>query len=284
MSEIQIIVDSGGTKSDWMLRINGLWQAIVSLEGYNPWQSNEIILERIVQNLLVQHPESVDATRLIYYGSGCGNEKNKSLIRRILSEHFQKAAISVYSDLMAAAHALFGKDQGIACILGTGSNSGYYDGESILSSPPSLGFLLGDEGSGAWIGKTLAQLHFRKQMPVELSEKFASSYALNLQDFLNAVYHQNLTASFFARFVYFAIENRQHKWITEMLFDAFNSFVQFNIKTLDGYQLHSIGFVGSVAFQFQDIIRQVLAIEGLKATGFLKKPADALMAYHEKSL
>lgn len=279
---IQIIVDSGGSKSDWMFRKNGLWQPIVSLDGFNPWQHNEKVLDSILQNLLRKYPDAVDASRLTFYGAGCGSDENKALIHKILLKSFSKAEIVIYSDLMAAAHALFGQKPGIACILGTGSNSGYYDGNKIDSSPPSLGYLLGDEGSGAWIGKTLVINYFRKQIPKELRDKFATAFPINLQDFMNAVYHQKLTASYLAQFAHFAVANNQHEWIHKLLFDAFKAFVRFNIKSLTEHQRYPIGFIGSVAYQFEAILQQVFVEEGLTISAVLKTPAGALMEYYDE--
>ncbi|MGE4541444.1 MAG: hypothetical protein AB7D35_09295 [Bacteroidales bacterium] len=282
MSEMQIIVDSGGSKSDWMFRNKGIWQPIVSVDGFNPWQHNEKVLESILQNLLRKYPDAIDAAKLTFYGAGCGSDKNKTLIHKILLKSFSKAEIVIYSDLMAAAHAHFGQKSGIACILGTGSNSGYYDGNKIVSSPPSLGYLLGDEGSGASIGKTLVISYFRKEMPKDLRDKFANAYPIKLQDFLNAVYHQKLTASYLAQFAYFAVDNYQHEWIHKLLYDSFKAFVRFNIKSLAEYQRYPIGFIGSVAYQFEAILQQVFVEEGLTISAVLKTPAGALMEYYDE--
>jgi N-acetylglucosamine kinase-like BadF-type ATPase len=279
---MQLLIDSGGSKSDWMVKKNNDWMPVIRLQGFNPWQHPHERLLQIIQELLNQNPETVHASHIFYYGAGCGEELQKNNISNTFAEIFPKAKISVHSDLVAAAHALFVKESGIACILGTGSNSGLYDGTTICCSPPSLGYLLGDEGSGAYLGKTVAQNYFRKLMPADLSQKFAIDYPLSLGDFLKSVYKQNRNAAFLANFAHFAAQNENHPWIRNLVQEAFNGFIQYNIKYFTDYKHYKIGFVGAIAYQFQEILQEALNKEGLVASKILKSPADALMNYYDE--
>ncbi len=277
---MQILIDSGGSKSDWMLRKNDRWMPVIRLDGYNPWQHpNERLLE-IIQNLLKTNPEAKHASQIIYYGAGCADEAKKEAIYSTFISFFSQAKISVYSDLMAAAHALFGDKAGIACILGTGSSSGLYDGKQIMATTPSLGYLLGDEGSGAYLGKTIAQNYFKNLMPKDLRQKFADDYPLSLSAFLNSVYKQNSNAAYLANFAFFAAKNDNHWWVKKLVLDSFREYIQYNIKYFTDYKQYSIGFIGAVAFQFQEILREALNNEELVAAKILKSPAEALMNYH----
>ena len=279
---MQLLIDSGGSKSDWMFRKNKEWKPVIRLQGYNPWQHPHERLLHIIQELLNKNPETAHTSHIFYYGAGCGEDMQKSHISNTFAEFFPKAKISVHSDLVAAAHALFGKEAGIVCILGTGSNSGVFDGTTICSSPPSLGYLLGDEGSGAYLGKTLAQNDFRKLMPADLSQKFAADYQLSLRTFLNSVYKQDRNAAFLANFAHFAARNENNPWIRDIVQEAFNGFIQYNIKYFTDYKHYKIGFVGAIAYQFQEILQESLKKEGLVASKILKSPADALMNYYEE--
>lgn len=279
---MQLLIDSGGSKSDWMVRKNNEWLPVIRLEGYNPWQHPHERLLQLIEELLNRNPETVHASYIYYYGAGCGEEVQKNNISNTFAKIFPRAKIFVHSDLKAAAHALFGKESGIACILGTGSNSGLYDGINICSSPPSLGYLLGDEGSGAYLGKTITQNYFRKLMPADLSQKFAFDYPLSLGDFLNSIYNQNRNAAFLANFAHFAARNENHPWIRNIVQESFYSFIQHNIKYFTDYKQYKIGFIGAIAYQFQEILREAMSKEGLVASKILRSPADALMTYYEK--
>ncbi len=277
---MQLIIDSGGSKSEWMTAIEAKWLPVVRLSGFNPWQHQQQKLRQLIQEYLLQLPEAIRLSDIYFYGAGCADESNKKLIIKTFQDTFIHAKVYVYSDLMGAAHALFGNKSGIVCILGTGSNSGLYEGEKIAFSPPSLGFLMGDEGSGAWIGKTLAQQFFRKQMPEDLQQKFAQKFPVSLNEFLTAVYHENISAAYLAQYAYFAVENEHDPWIQKLIEDAFELFFQNNIQSIPAYNTQPIGFVGAVAYQFQDILRKILLRKNLTLSAVYKSPAQALMDHY----
>ena len=192
---------------------------------------------------------------------------------------FPKAKANVYPDTLAACHALFGRNAGVACILGTGSNACVYDGEKITQSIVSLGFMLGDEGSGCHIGKRIVHDYFYKIMPDDLHAKFDANYHLDRDTLLKNVYHGEAQSRYLAKFAQFANENIDNQYIKDLVSDCFEEFV--NMGTWHTASVQDFAFVGSVAFTFKDILLQVLDNHHLKCSKILKNPMDGLVEYYK---
>lgn len=276
-----IIADSGATKTEWLVKRNGQWEKPILTAGFNPWQHDSENLKQSFSALKKQI-NITEIEKLVFYGAGCGTEVNQQKVSTVLSQILPTAEIIVSHDLMASAHALLGHEAGIACILGTGSNACQFDGENITAQITSLGYILGDEGSGAHIGKLLCSAFFRQQMPAELSDKFTDTYKLQLPDFLTKVYKQPGAAAYLADFSRFAYAHRENEYVQSLVNESFDQFIEFHIGFFNPDPKLPIGFTGSVAFHFQEQLTQRLQNKGFSAGKFMKSPAQGLMDYYDR--
>lgn len=275
---MQLIVDSGSTKTEWVVldKQSVIWQS--ATQGFNPNYMDKGVLAAVLRETF---PKDIsdDVETVHYYGSGCGAENNCQLVKGVLSEAFPKARISVTHDLMAAAHALFGQNKGIACILGTGANACVYDGKNIVDSAVSLGYLIGDEGSGTSIGKAVTRSYFYGFMPKDLSKAFDEQYHLTPKAFVDRLYHQPQPNSFISEFARFAGAHLSHPFIQTLCAKCFHEFIEAFVSRFDDYKKLEISFVGSVAFHFQSILCPCLEEKGLHLGKIIKSPLEGLVAY-----
>ena len=278
-----LIIDGGSTKMEWMLLDGGAVKNRFTTEGFNPNYSDRQDLENILSSVETCHGASLQQTiqSIHYYGTGCGIEQNCQIVKEIFQNHFPQAEIQVTHDLMAACHALLGHEKGVACILGTGSNACVYDGHDITEKAVSLGYLLGDEGSGMHIGREVARAYFYGFMPEDLRQRFDATYHLELTDFIQHVYHEGRPSRYLASFARFAGENKAHPYIQGLVKHCFNAFVEAFVLRFEDCKTMQIGFVGSIAFHFQDILKESLAQYGLTLGTVLKAPAEGLVRYYK---
>ena len=181
---------------------------------------------------------------------------------------------------MAACHALFGDKEGIACILGTGSHSCHYDGKEIINKAVSLGYIIGDEGSGNHIGKQLLRDYCYKKMPTELSEKFENEYDTEIPSIIDNIYHKNQVSRYLASFSRFAYENIEHDYIRNLCSKCFDEFIEYFILRYKTSKDLEIGFVGSIAYYFQDLLSERLENQKLRLGKVIKSPIEGLIEFH----
>lgn len=248
--KMKIIVEAGGTKCKWGL----IDSQLITIEtcGFNPNSSPATALSAMCDTVLAQTTQPVDS--ILWFGAGCAADSNKKTVGDTLRSAFNCGNVQVFSDLEGAAIALFGNQPGIAAILGTGAAAGYYNGKEIEQLAPSLGYLLGDEGSGAYIGKTLIAKAIRGELSPNLCKKFFEFAQASPAELIKNVYSANPANSYLAGFVSFASENIAEPEIAALIDDAFNLFHEKHIALLDINNL-PLGFVGGVAWQFADILR-----------------------------
>lgn len=282
-----LIADSGSTKTHWRLVANNSQILQFETAGFNPYQQNtEAIAKEIKNVLLPQLPgEAVNEVMpLYYYGAGCSTETKAAVVKEALSSCFPKAAIEINHDLLAAARALCGSGEGIAAILGTGSNSCYYDGKNIIENVTSLGFILGDEGSGAHIGKTFISAYLNNELPESITEVFNHKNILTAEEVLDSVYKKPFPNRYLASFSRFVFRNINDPYLTKMVY---NCMEQFFDKHICKYQKHKevkVSFVGSVAFYYNSIVKNIAAKKGIQIGNIIESPIAALTLYHmEKS-
>ena len=275
-----LIADSGSTKTDWCLVEHGEVLQQIFTKGTNPFfQSEEEISNEIAANLLPQlkTPE-VDA--VYFYGAGCAFPDKIETVRRAILHHLQvKGEVEVSTDMLAAARGLCGHRAGIACIMGTGSNSCYYDGEKIVQNVSPLGFILGDEGSGACLGKLLVGDILKNQMTPELKEKFLSQFNLTPADIIDRVYRKPFPNRFLASLSPFLAQNLNEPCIHSLVLNSFKSFLKRNVMQYD-YQNHEVHFIGSVAYYYKDVLAQATDEMGIRLGTILKSPMEGLITYH----
>jgi len=274
-----LIADSGSTKTQWCL-ITGNKKKMISTQGISPYFLNDESLAKILTEELLPKTGNVQIEEIFYYGTGCSNITNISLIKRGLKNVYRSAKINVDHDLLGAAKALCGDDKGIACILGTGSNSCFYNGKKVVKNSPGLGFILGDEGSGTHLGKKVLQYYLYNTFDAELMDKFKQKYPQTNAEILDNVYKKALPNRYLAGFVTFLIENRGHFMIENIIEDSMNDFFFNHIyKYRESWTL-PINFVGSVAYGFKDILAEMCKDYELKLGKVIKSPMDGLIKYH----
>lgn len=276
-----LICDCGSTKAEWVLLDGDNVAKRFITNGFNPNFTDNETIKGIV-NEAKNFIDNQDVEKVFFYGSGCGSEANKIKVAMIFAIEFKINDIEVYPDTLGACHALFGKDSGIACILGTGSNACVYDGEKITQSVASLGFMIGDEGSGCHIGKRIVHDYFLGIMPENLRMKFDEKYHLDRERFLKRVYQGEQPSRYLAEFTKFASENIDNQYIRYIVGDCFEAFVSssFRAERSEAEKSPAVGFVGSIAFVFQDILLQVLEKHDIKCSKILKNPMDGLVDFY----
>ena len=269
-----LIIDAGSTKMDWVLMEDGNVTKRFTTQGYNPNYAEKQHFVDILNN--VDLPKS-DIEKIYYYGSGCLKAENAMMVGKMLQQSFPSSFPMVTNDMMGAAHAVLGHERGIACILGTGANSCLYNGSEIVERAVSLGYVVGDEGSGCYIGKKLVRAYFYDLMPLELKHSFDEDYHLEISDFIDNVYHQPEVSKYFAKFVPFADKNRSHPYIQHLLKDCFSDFIEVFVLRYEDCHALPVSFVGSIAFYFQDLLCESLEAEGLTMGKVMRSPIDGLI-------
>ena len=268
-----LVIDAGSTKMEWVLSEKRKVVQRFQTQGFNPNYANESQFVEILTGLeITQEP-----LKVYFYGSGCGTEANCQLIVRHLANRFPKAEVEVGTDMLGAARALLGREKGIACILGTGANSCVYDGEKITERAVSLGYLVGDEGSGCYIGRKLVRAYFYDLMPLELKLEFEKVYQLNIKDFIDRVYHQPEASKYRAGFTEFAGEHQSHPFIQQLVKSCFKDFVDAFVLRYPDCRNYRVCFVGSVAFYFQYLLHECLSAEGLTMGKVMRSPMEGLI-------
>jgi len=278
-----IIADSGGSKIDWrFLKKDGTIGQAHS-PGFNPYYQPLNHLTSIVEEHLVPKiDEAVD--KIFYYGTGVSSEKNVIVIKDAFAKYWPKAHIEIGWDLLAAARALCGTERGIACILGTGSNSCLYDGEKIIDNVANLGWILADEASGTYIGKKFIFDYFRKEMPEKLAEQFHKRYPFSREEVLEKVYQGEKPGAFLASFSKFIFQHIDEPYCYKLIYNSFADFYQNNVMKYEDYKNTKVHFVGSIAFYYSDILRQVANDKGITVKNILEGPIAGLTLYHQKDL
>ena len=276
----KLIIDAGSTKTEWVVLDGERVKDHITLGGFNPnYNDSNVFMDILYKDLPKDFP-AVDA--VYYYGSGCGSEANREDVAQYLKVRFKEAqVVKVTHDLMAVCHALLGREKGVACILGTGANSCLYDGNEVIGQGVSLGYLVGDEGSGCYIGRKVARAYFYDLMPLELKLSFEQTYHLEIKDFIYNVYHENLASRYLAQFAKFAGEQQQHPYMRQLVKECFEEFIQhFVLRYQDCHSL-PISFVGSVAFYFQELLKECLETKDLRLGIIMQSPMEGLIKYYQ---
>lgn len=275
-----LIADSGATKADWLLVKNAEILHYYSGKGISPvFQSQQEILEELGKHVFSEF-EKWDIEVIYFYGSGCTGE-NIPIIKSALSLSFAISNIKVYSDLIAAAHSLCGDKPGIACILGTGSNSCEWDGEAIVKQISPLGFILGDEGSGAYMGKKLLGDALKNRLSEGLKEKLLKKYELTPAIIIDKVYRQPYPSRFLASLSPFIKENISDESVRRIVTESFNEFFERNVMQYN-FKKYDVSFVGSIALQYSDLLHETAKGKEIKIGQIIKSPMDGLIEYYNR--
>ena len=276
-----IIADSGATKTDWLLE-DGTNSYIIKTEGINPFHQKdekieEIIADSLLPQLLIHCKVTSKISAVFFYGAGCLPSHTEGIVHS-LQKHFSQAKIEVNTDLLGAARALCGHEPGIACILGTGANSCLYDGENIQKNVSPLGYILGDEGSGAYLGKRFVGDCFKEQLPTFLRDGLLKELGLTYTDIINKVYKEPQANRFLASLTPYICKQKEVPEVHAFLIDCFETFFRRNI--LPYHTQLPLSFTGSISWFFQDEVKEAAQNLGLTTASFIKDPIEGMAKYH----
>ena len=277
---IQLIADSGSTKCEWCLINNGKKKTILT-QGISPYFLDASQIIALLQKELLPKLKQIEINNLYYYGTGLTNANNVKIVQQALKKLFPTAKIEINHDLLAAARALCGNQKGIACILGTGSNSCYFNGKKIMKNSPGLGYVLGDEGSGAYLGKKVLQYYLYNTFDEDLMNRFDKQFNTNKTEILDSVYKKPLANRYLAGFNNFLVENRGHYMIENIIEDGLNDFFFTHLYKYKESWTLPINFVGSVAHGYKDVLKELCNFYELELGIILKKPMEGLINFHK---
>lgn len=280
-----IIADGGSTKTNWCLLNKENKKVYFNTEGYNPYFIDS---PGIIQSLRNNLPDNLDINSIehvSFYGAGCSNAEKNEVVASALRTVFTKAKVFVSHDLLAAARALLGNEPGFAAILGTGTNTCYYDGQEITLNIDSLGYMLGDEGSGSYIGRRLLRDYMRGSMPQELMDAFDRTYGYSHDEILDRIYKKPLPNRFLASFSKFLYDNNNvQPYARTVIKDSFTAFFRDLVSRYPDYQKYSFNCIGSVGYNFRDVLVEVSNEFGMKVGNVVRSPIDDLVQYHINEL
>lgn len=279
MSSVKLIADCGATKSEWALVSDGKSKTIVT-QGISPYFLDAVQIRDLLLKELTPKLKNKTVAEVYYYGTGCANPDNVKTVKKALRQVFPGAYTEVTHDLLAAARALCGNEKGIACILGTGSNSCYYNGKSIVKNSPGLGYVLGDEGSGAYLGRKVLQYYLYGTFDDELRGRFDVTYLTNTTEILENVYKKALPNRYLAGFARFLADNRGHYMIENIIEDGLNDFFFTHLCKYGEIWKYPVNFAGSIAFGFKDVLQQLCNTYEFEPGRIIKKPMNGLIDYH----
>ncbi len=278
---MKIIADSGSTKTEWVILFpDGKTKTLNSI-GLNPYFVTTDIVAKVVKETF-SGIETGSVKEIYFYGAGCSSVERCNIIRTGLSRIFPHTQIETEHDMLGAARALFGNDTGIAIILGTGSNSCIYNGKQVTENIPALGYILGDEGSGAFFGLQLIKDFLNNEMPENISRTFFEKYHFAREDILDAVYKQPFPNRYLAQFTSFCSQNQKNDYIRKLVSGGFDLFFKRHIFPYPDYKNFPLGCIGSVGFYLQDILKTVAGKYDLHVKVIEKSPVDRLVNFHKK--
>jgi len=275
-----IIADSGSSKTDWVAIVQGQQHQLFQCKGLNPVTVTDAFVQDQLSSTFPEEGFRNTVRAIHFFGAGCFDEVMSGRIRSPLSTYFPNATIQVASDLLGAVIATCGNQEGITCILGTGSNSCWYNGQEIVDSIPSLGYQLGDEGSGAYLGKELIRTFFYRELPPDLQAAFIEQYDLRKQEVIDRVYRQKMANRYLASFTPFLKDHLSHPFVQKLLELSFSKFLVRHVFKYPIYRSVPIHFVGSIAYHFQDSLIACLDRHDFQIGHILEKPILGLERYY----
>ncbi|MBK5286654.1 MAG: hypothetical protein JJE25_14785 [Bacteroidia bacterium] len=275
-----LIADSGSTKTDWVLVDENLIRHSFATSGINPF----FVSAKQIENILAtQIHIGIDRTlikEIYFYGAGCSDAVRCGIVNDGLYKFFKNASIKIEHDLLGAAHALCGTQKGIAAILGTGSNSCLFDGTKIIEQIPSLGYILGDEGSGAYIGKKFISAYLYREMPDDVLNDLDKESGLKKEEVLPQLYKSEMPSGYLARFMRLVQHHVSYPFISALVENCFTEFFERHICQYTSYKEIPVHCTGSVGFYFSDLLKSAAIKKNIRLEKIIEKPINALADYH----
>lgn len=280
MAGIKLIADSGATKTEWQI-VNGKKRSSFFTTGISPYHMDKEKIEALLNDELSPKIKKTPFTSINYYGTGCYTRANANIVKRALENVFISNDVNVTHDLMGAAIALCGSSKGFACILGTGSNSCFFNGSKIVENSPGLGYVLGDEGSGTYLGRMVLQHFLYRQFDKDLMDSFADTYGLTKAEILHKVYKEPNANRFLATFSKFLSKYRGHYIIENIIEDGLRDFFDVHLIRYKNHASYPFHFVGSISYHFKDKIKELCSNYGLDLGKIIKQPMEGLVDFHK---
>ncbi|HMP94480.1 MAG TPA: N-acetylglucosamine kinase [Phnomibacter sp.] len=279
-----LLADSGATKTTWTA-LGGPEEQTFETAGISPYFFDSDQITQLLEKEVLPWLSDLRISKIYYYGTGCSSPQNINIVQQGIAQAFaQVNHIEVQSDMMGTARALCQRSAGIACILGTGSNSCYYDGSQIIRNNPAPGFILGDEGSGAYLGKKVLQYFIYETFDEELMHRFRSKYQTNYRQILDRVYKGEWPNRFLASFAPFLSENRGHYMVENIIEDGLCDFIFTHLYKYPETWTVPLHFTGSIAWHFKDVLAELCLSFELQLGTVLKSPMEGLITYHTPDL
>ena len=279
MPSTKLIADSGATKAEWCL-LRGSRRKIILTQGISPYFLNGEQIHKLLLKELCPKLKKEAVEEVFYYGTGCASPVNASTVKKAIQKTFPGSHVEVTHDLMAAARAVCGHEKGVVSILGTGSNSCYYNGRKIVKNSPGLGYALGDEGSGAYLGKKVLQYYLYNTFDKQLKSKFDKKYNTSAVDILANVYKKPFPNRYLAGFAIFLAENRGHYMIENIIEDGLNDFFFYHLQKYKETAGLPVSFVGGIAYGFKDVIQELCQTYKFELGKIIKAPMEGLIEFH----
>ncbi len=276
-----VVAESGSTKCDWLLDDGKGHVHETFTIGFNPFfHTTEVVLEHLKANTdLMKYALQIEEVH--FYGAGCSSENRNAVIKVALETVFTQAKCHVGHDLNASAYSTYTGEPAITCILGTGSNSCYFDGNEVSEVIPALGYILGDEGSGSYFGKQILAAYIYERLPKELQKDFKGRYQLTKEEIFSKVYNQRDANVFLASFMRFLVPHKEHPYFSDIINKGLRQFAEIHITCYPNYREVPVHFVGSVSYYFQDVLRDIASEMGFTVGIINKNPVSALLEYHK---
>jgi glucosamine kinase len=275
-----LIAEGGSTKCDWVIIDNQLKESNrVKTVGFNPYFHNAAFVEDVLRNTHELNSIKDDVEFVFFYGAGCSSKDLNLKIHEGLQTVFNSAIIDVDHDLCAAAHALYEGEPIISCIIGTGSNSGFFDGENMHETVPALGYILGDEASGSYFGKRVMADYFYNRLPTEMQIAFKEEFNLSWHSTIPSIYENRDANVYLASFMKFIAGFSHTQYVRDMVAEGMGKFIDVHVMSFDNYEKYKVGFVGSIAHIYRDILEAELEKRGCQLGKIIKSPVDSLVKY-----
>jgi N-acetylglucosamine kinase-like BadF-type ATPase len=278
-----LIADSGSTKTDWRLIDDDKKILNFATKGLNPFFKTSLEIEEEVRLRIKDKFSPQRVQKIFFYGAGCSIRNKNKVVGKALKNIFCNSTMDINSDLTGAAHALFQHDAGLVVILGTGTNTGYYDGKRIVRSIIPLGYIFGDEGSGAVLGLKFIQAYLKEELPTKIRQRFYEKYKLSTEDIKEAVYSRSLPNQFLASFNPFLAEYLDEPSVYQIVYVSMEELFERQIRKYENWTEMPVRCTGSVAHIFRSVLLRVASDWNTKIDKIIRSPIDGLVKYHLKN-
>lgn len=275
-----LIGTSGSSKCDWQLIQDNKTVLTLSSNGINPYFHTEDIIEVSIRSMvdLLKFEKEIEV--VFFYGSGCSSKKLQNIVQRALSNVFTQSHIYVNHDIVAAAFATYEGTPNFTCLMGTGANSCFFDGDIVRQEVSGIDYVLGDEGSGAFFGKILLQSFLRKQLPEDIANDFEETYQLTKDDILQNVYMKPFANVYLASFAQFIHKYKDHPFFRTIVKDGIRKYIEIYLECFADHKKYTVHFVGSIPYFFEDILKEIIAEKEITLGKIIKEPIEELVQYH----